>query len=185
MVEYLGKKNHFLCSIYIIIVIYFTILFILFWINLLRIFCLENLITLLLLFRYCNFLLFWKMQTKRLNVSSLLSDLYQLLILIFTWDKWLLIIAQQFSKNCKMLRNITSASVNMDLSCSHKYLIILIWNVPKLINVYRCQVSFYTVSGKAQKLLLLIIARSMKPCHISIGGIFIASHEIFAKVNKN
>nr|XP_050861011.1 uncharacterized protein LOC127068648 [Vespula vulgaris] len=45
-----------------------------------------------------------------------------------------------------------------------------------------CQVPFYTLSGKAQKLLLLIIARSMKPCHISIGGIFIASHEIFAKI---
>ncbi|KAL2738168.1 LOW QUALITY PROTEIN: hypothetical protein V1477_011527 [Vespula maculifrons] len=45
-----------------------------------------------------------------------------------------------------------------------------------------CQVPFYTLSGKAQKLLLLIIARSMKPCYISIGGIFIASHEIFAKI---
>ncbi|XP_043678065.1 uncharacterized protein LOC122633784 [Vespula pensylvanica] len=45
-----------------------------------------------------------------------------------------------------------------------------------------CQVPFYMLSEKAQKLLLLIIARSMKPCHISIGGIFIASHEIFAKI---
>ncbi|KAL2714434.1 LOW QUALITY PROTEIN: hypothetical protein V1478_015619 [Vespula squamosa] len=43
-----------------------------------------------------------------------------------------------------------------------------------------CQIPFYTLSIKTQKLLLLLLIRSMKPSEISIGGIFVASHEIFA-----
>ncbi|XP_043678160.1 uncharacterized protein LOC122633827 [Vespula pensylvanica] len=43
-----------------------------------------------------------------------------------------------------------------------------------------CQVPFYVLSLKTQKLLLFMIARCMRPCELSIGGIFVASHEIFA-----
>ncbi|KAI4484005.1 hypothetical protein M0804_007461 [Polistes exclamans] len=43
-----------------------------------------------------------------------------------------------------------------------------------------CQVPFYILSKKNQKLLLLLTMRSMKPCELSIGGLFSASHEIFA-----
>ncbi|KAI4484003.1 hypothetical protein M0804_007459 [Polistes exclamans] len=45
-----------------------------------------------------------------------------------------------------------------------------------------CQVPFYVLSIKTQKLLLFVIARSMRPCEISIGGIFVASHEIFSEL---
>ncbi|XP_047360357.1 uncharacterized protein LOC124953273 [Vespa velutina] len=43
-----------------------------------------------------------------------------------------------------------------------------------------CQIPFYTLSIKTKKLLLLLLIRSIKPNAISIGGIFIASHEVFA-----
>ncbi|KAL2714464.1 LOW QUALITY PROTEIN: hypothetical protein V1478_015649 [Vespula squamosa] len=43
-----------------------------------------------------------------------------------------------------------------------------------------CQVPFYVLSIKTQKMLLFVIAKSMKPCEVSIGGIFVASHELFA-----
>nr|KAF7411040.1 hypothetical protein H0235_013647 [Vespula pensylvanica] len=43
-----------------------------------------------------------------------------------------------------------------------------------------CQIPFYTLSIKTQKLLLLLLIRSIKPSEISIGGIFVASHEVFA-----
>ncbi|XP_035737959.1 uncharacterized protein LOC118448603 [Vespa mandarinia] len=43
-----------------------------------------------------------------------------------------------------------------------------------------CQVPFYVLSVKTQKLLLFAIMRSMKPCILSIGGMFVSSHEVFA-----
>ncbi|KAF7388640.1 hypothetical protein HZH68_012582 [Vespula germanica] len=43
-----------------------------------------------------------------------------------------------------------------------------------------CEIPFYMLSIKAQKLLLFMITRSGKPCMLSIGGMFVASHEIFA-----
>nr|KAF7411004.1 hypothetical protein H0235_013611 [Vespula pensylvanica] len=43
------------------------------------------------------------------------------------------------------------------------------------------QVPFYMCSIETQKLLLFMIVRSMKPCMLSIGGLFVSSHEIFAK----
>ncbi|KAI4481628.1 hypothetical protein M0804_009149 [Polistes exclamans] len=42
------------------------------------------------------------------------------------------------------------------------------------------QVPFYMLSVKTQKLFLFLIARSMKPSSISIGGLFVSSHEVFA-----
>ncbi|KAF7386938.1 hypothetical protein HZH66_011390 [Vespula vulgaris] len=42
------------------------------------------------------------------------------------------------------------------------------------------QVPFYMLSINTQKLLLFTISRSMKPCEISIGGVFVASNEIFS-----
>ncbi|KAI4487800.1 hypothetical protein M0802_011815 [Mischocyttarus mexicanus] len=45
-----------------------------------------------------------------------------------------------------------------------------------------CQIPFYMLSIKSQKLLLFLIARSVKPCEISIGGIFVASNETFSSI---
>ncbi|XP_035737960.1 uncharacterized protein LOC118448605 [Vespa mandarinia] len=42
------------------------------------------------------------------------------------------------------------------------------------------QVPFNNLTIKTQKMLLFVIARSMKPCVLSIGGIFISSHEVFS-----
>ncbi|KAI4487801.1 hypothetical protein M0802_011816 [Mischocyttarus mexicanus] len=53
-------------------------------------------------------------------------------------------------------------------------------NIGMFCNGFRCQVPFYILSKKNQKLLLLITMRSIKPCELSIGGLFTASHEIFA-----
>ncbi|XP_015189314.1 PREDICTED: uncharacterized protein LOC107073263 [Polistes dominula] len=47
-----------------------------------------------------------------------------------------------------------------------------------------CQIPFYMLSIKTQKLLLLTITRSMKPSSLSIGGIFVSSNEIFASITR-
>ncbi|XP_043678159.1 uncharacterized protein LOC122633826 [Vespula pensylvanica] len=47
-----------------------------------------------------------------------------------------------------------------------------------------CQVPYYVLSVKTQKLLLFTIMRSMKPCILSIGGIFVSSHEVFAWITQ-
>ncbi|KAF7380598.1 hypothetical protein HZH68_016463 [Vespula germanica] len=43
-----------------------------------------------------------------------------------------------------------------------------------------CKVPFYALTIKTQKLLLFIITRSMKSAELSIGGLFVSSHEVFA-----
>nr|XP_050860752.1 uncharacterized protein LOC127068517 isoform X1 [Vespula vulgaris] len=48
-----------------------------------------------------------------------------------------------------------------------------------------CKIPFYMLSIKVQKLLLFMITRSGKPCMLSIGGIFVSSHEVFAAVSDN
>ncbi|KAL2738169.1 LOW QUALITY PROTEIN: hypothetical protein V1477_011528 [Vespula maculifrons] len=48
-----------------------------------------------------------------------------------------------------------------------------------------CQIPFYVLSEKTQKLLLFVIARSMRPCQISTNDIFVVSHELFANVSIN
>nr|XP_050861012.1 uncharacterized protein LOC127068649 isoform X1 [Vespula vulgaris] len=45
-----------------------------------------------------------------------------------------------------------------------------------------CQIPFYLLPTKTQKLLLFMIARSMKPCMLSIGGLFVSSHEVFSQL---
>ncbi|XP_043678066.1 uncharacterized protein LOC122633785 [Vespula pensylvanica] len=45
-----------------------------------------------------------------------------------------------------------------------------------------CQVPFYMLSLETQKLLLFVIARSRKQCVLSIGGIFVSSHEVFLEL---
>ncbi|XP_043678063.1 uncharacterized protein LOC122633783 [Vespula pensylvanica] len=47
-----------------------------------------------------------------------------------------------------------------------------------------CQIPFYVLSEKTQKLLLFVIARSMRPCQISTNGIFVVSHELFANMKS-
>ncbi|KAK2584488.1 hypothetical protein KPH14_006863 [Odynerus spinipes] len=44
-----------------------------------------------------------------------------------------------------------------------------------------CLIPFYTLSTKTNKLLLLLLTRSMKPCKFSVGGVAVASHELFTK----
>ncbi|KAL2714432.1 uncharacterized protein V1478_015617 [Vespula squamosa] len=48
-------------------------------------------------------------------------------------------------------------------------------------NVTECQIPFYLLPTKTQKLLLFMIARSMKPCMLSIGGLFVSSNELFSQ----
>ncbi|XP_047367469.1 uncharacterized protein LOC124956112 isoform X1 [Vespa velutina] len=43
-----------------------------------------------------------------------------------------------------------------------------------------CKVPFYALTVKTQKLFLFIVARSMKSAELSIGGLFVSSHEVFA-----
>nr|XP_050860758.1 uncharacterized protein LOC127068520 [Vespula vulgaris] len=45
-----------------------------------------------------------------------------------------------------------------------------------------CQVPFYALSIRTQKLLLFALTRSMKPSVLSIGGFFVSSHEVFAGI---
>ncbi|KAI4472595.1 hypothetical protein M0802_016659 [Mischocyttarus mexicanus] len=42
------------------------------------------------------------------------------------------------------------------------------------------QVPFHIFSVKTQKLFLFLITRSNKPSFLSIGGLFVSSHEVFA-----
>ncbi|KAL2712103.1 uncharacterized protein V1478_018338 [Vespula squamosa] len=43
-----------------------------------------------------------------------------------------------------------------------------------------CKVPFYALTIETQKLFLFIITRSMKSAELSIGGLFVSSHEVFA-----
>ncbi|XP_046822129.1 uncharacterized protein LOC124425621 [Vespa crabro] len=48
-----------------------------------------------------------------------------------------------------------------------------------------CQVPFYVLSIKTQKILLILLLQIMRPCNFSIRRIIIASHELFAKAFRN
>ncbi|XP_047361026.1 uncharacterized protein LOC124953544 [Vespa velutina] len=45
-----------------------------------------------------------------------------------------------------------------------------------------CQVPFYILSIKTQKMLLFVIKRSMKPSMLLIGGLYISAHQVFAQL---
>nr|KAF7390502.1 hypothetical protein H0235_017664 [Vespula pensylvanica] len=47
-----------------------------------------------------------------------------------------------------------------------------------------CKVPFYALTIKTQKLFLFIITRSMKSTELSIGGLFVSSHEVFAAMQS-
>ncbi|KAF7388641.1 hypothetical protein HZH68_012583 [Vespula germanica] len=46
-----------------------------------------------------------------------------------------------------------------------------------------CNIPFYNLSIRTQKLLLFLLTRSIKPIELSIGGIFVASHVVYAGRN--
>ncbi|XP_047361017.1 uncharacterized protein LOC124953536 [Vespa velutina] len=48
------------------------------------------------------------------------------------------------------------------------------------LTVILCNIPFYNLSIKTQKMLLFLLTRCIKPIEFSIGGIFIASHVVFA-----
>lgn len=48
-----------------------------------------------------------------------------------------------------------------------------------------CQVPFYTLSIRTQKILLILILQTTRPCNFSIRRIIVSSHELFAKVSDN
>nr|XP_050860781.1 uncharacterized protein LOC127068540 [Vespula vulgaris] len=48
--------------------------------------------------------------------------------------------------------------------------------------VIMCNIPFYNFSVQTQKLLLLLLIRSIKPTELSIGGMFVVSHEVFAGI---
>ncbi|KAF7386937.1 hypothetical protein HZH66_011389 [Vespula vulgaris] len=43
-----------------------------------------------------------------------------------------------------------------------------------------CNIPFYNLSIRTQKLLLFLLTRSIKPIELSIGGVFVASHVVYA-----
>ncbi|KAL2735207.1 odorant receptor 46a-like isoform X1 [Vespula squamosa] len=47
-----------------------------------------------------------------------------------------------------------------------------------------CQVPFYMLSVKTQKILLILILQTTRPCNFSVRRIIVASHELFAKAEK-
>nr|KAF7387700.1 hypothetical protein H0235_018422 [Vespula pensylvanica] len=52
-------------------------------------------------------------------------------------------------------------------------------------NAVNCQIPFYSLSLKTQKLLLLLIMNSMRKCSLSLMGAIVVSHDLFAKGCKN
>ncbi|XP_043678138.1 uncharacterized protein LOC122633814 [Vespula pensylvanica] len=48
------------------------------------------------------------------------------------------------------------------------------------IRVTKCNIPFYNLSIRTQKLLLFLLTRSIKPIELSIGGVFVASHVVYA-----
>lgn len=57
-------------------------------------------------------------------------------------------------------------------------------NIFQNMFVRRCQVPFYILSRETQKLLLFMIQRSMKPSMLSVGGLYVSAHQVFAQVNS-
>ncbi|KAL2734625.1 uncharacterized protein V1477_013802, partial [Vespula maculifrons] len=49
------------------------------------------------------------------------------------------------------------------------------------INFCSCQIPFYSLSLKTQKLLFLLIMNSMRKCSLSLMGAIVVSHDLFAK----
>lgn len=47
----------------------------------------------------------------------------------------------------------------------------------------RCNIPFYNLSIKTQKMLLFLLMRCVKPVELSIGDVFVASHTMFAAVS--
>nr|XP_050860760.1 uncharacterized protein LOC127068522 isoform X1 [Vespula vulgaris] len=45
-----------------------------------------------------------------------------------------------------------------------------------------CQIPFYMISIRTQKLLVFMILRSSKPCVLSFGSMFVSSHELFVGI---
>ncbi|KAI4484002.1 hypothetical protein M0804_007458, partial [Polistes exclamans] len=59
----------------------------------------------------------------------------------------------------------------------------LLTNYSNAAFIELCNIPFYTLSIETQKLLLFLLTRSVHPCEISIGNIFVASHRVFAAVS--
>ncbi|KAI4484204.1 hypothetical protein M0804_007660 [Polistes exclamans] len=55
--------------------------------------------------------------------------------------------------------------------------------IKRYTRVTDCQIPFYKLSIKTRKLLLFVIARSLRPCELSIGNLFASSHEVFSGVS--
>nr|XP_050860761.1 uncharacterized protein LOC127068522 isoform X2 [Vespula vulgaris] len=48
-----------------------------------------------------------------------------------------------------------------------------------------CQIPFYMISIRTQKLLVFMILRSSKPCVLSFGSMFVSSHELFVGIENS
>lgn len=53
----------------------------------------------------------------------------------------------------------------------------------RLLNCYSCQIPFYTLSLKTQKLMLFLILRSKRMCNVSFMRAIVVSHNLFTMVN--
>ncbi|KAI4473731.1 hypothetical protein M0804_015209 [Polistes exclamans] len=64
------------------------------------------------------------------------------------------------------------------------YLGQMLMNYSDVVFKELCQIPFYVLLNKTQKLLLFMIGRSCKPSMLSIGGMFVSTHETFAVVMR-
>ncbi|KAI4484001.1 hypothetical protein M0804_007457 [Polistes exclamans] len=86
-------------------------------------------------------------------------------------------IGQPFRKNVKS---------NQIVRCHEKLQNEFNWIVDiikRYTRVTKCQVPFYNLSVKLQKLLLFVMLRNMRSCELSIGDFFVSSHITFSGVS--
>ncbi|KAL2727527.1 odorant receptor 46a-like isoform X1 [Vespula maculifrons] len=65
---------------------------------------------------------------------------------------------------------------------NYSMFIAVIQHACALFNIIQCQIPYYTLSLKTQKLLLLLVMKTMRPCYLSVKGVVVVSHYTFAKL---
>ncbi|KAL2727237.1 LOW QUALITY PROTEIN: odorant receptor 46a-like isoform X1 [Vespula squamosa] len=73
--------------------------------------------------------------------------------------------------------------VSMVGVANYSMFIAVIQHACALFNIIECQIPFYSLSLKTQKLLLLLVMKTMKPCYLSVKGVVVVSHYTFAKID--
>ncbi|XP_043486240.1 uncharacterized protein LOC122513825 [Polistes fuscatus] len=120
-----------------------------------------------------------KMLRNISNVIYLIIILFSMIILVFNF-----LCILQFSVLLKTLHDKIECIIYITGSIFTVYINFYLGQ--RLLNHSNAvleelsNVPFYTLSINTQKLLLFMIARSGKPCFLSIGNMFVSSHEVYA-----